>query len=59
MNLDEFIAERYAHLEQFVAWWKDQQESHPEGFPEEMEPGAWDEQLDMFDYSSDGSPDAS
>lgn len=48
MTLDDFIKEQQKALKDFKAYWKDMQKEDPEYYPEVLDPGEWDEQLQIF-----------
>lgn len=48
MNLDSFIFEQLQSIEQFEQFWRDQQASASQDYPDEMTAGQWDEQLAIW-----------
>jgi hypothetical protein len=48
MSIDEFIFEKLQHLENFEAYWKEHAKKHPKQFPDECNPGDWDDQLQVW-----------
>lgn len=48
MTLDEFVTEEHARLDRFAAGYRQNAVQRPDEWPLTMEPGDWDEQLQMF-----------
>lgn len=53
MTLEEFIKELHARVDAFAADFRKNQKENPDYYPENMEPGQWDEQFQIFEEDSD------
>ena len=45
---DQYIEEVKVSIEEFRKYWEDNQKRSPEGYPDFMTPGNWDEQFISF-----------
>jgi hypothetical protein len=52
MNLDSFIFEQLQSIEQFEQFWRNQQASESQNYPDDMTAGQWDEQLSIWKESN-------
>lgn len=48
IKLDAWLVERKRALEAFAADWRKHQDADPDGWPETMGPGEWDEQYAAY-----------
>ena len=49
VTLDDWLKEEHQRIENFAAMWKLENTSNPENWPNELEPGEWDEQLRAYE----------
>lgn len=49
LSLNEFIAQEQLRIRLFKEYWGRNHRSYPEDYPERMNAGDWDEQLQIFD----------
>ena len=52
MTLEEFLMEERERLVAFEAFWRNGALDAPQDFPNDMLPGDWSEQFDIFDDRS-------
>lgn len=43
LTVDAWVAKTKAEIDRFVAWWKRKAWADPDGFPDQMTPGDWDD----------------
>lgn len=51
LTIEQFIEEELKRIQSFKDWYLREHKTNPEHFPMKMDPGDWDEQLNMFDPS--------
>ena len=54
MKLEKYIQLSIRELKLFEEFWKAENKNNPEFFPEDLEPGQWDEQFYAFSSGEDG-----